>query len=134
MDKTYSSSDKRQFKRIKVNFAVFYKVDRPLYVRMLVGNQEVNAIMLDLSESGMCISTNYSIPTSTLLLIKFTLINEAAINEERVRAMEIEGRIRYCRFIEKGEYRLGICFTYISKDGRLSIADFVKMASFKSQS
>ena len=74
MKDPFVGPDRRKFKRLQVSFIVFYKVDSPLHVRMLIGEREVNAIMLDLSESGMGILTNYKMPESTLLSIKFILV------------------------------------------------------------
>jgi len=129
MKDPYVGPDRRKFKRLQVSFIVFYKVDSPLHVRMLIGEREVNAIMLDLSESGMGILTNYKMPESTLLSIKFILVNERTISKERVRSMEIKGQVRYSALAEKGAYRIGIHFTDISEDDRDAIAYFVKMAT-----
>jgi c-di-GMP-binding flagellar brake protein YcgR len=127
MEDPYTGPDRRKFKRLKVSFIVFYKVDSPLHVRMLIGDREVNAIMLDLSESGMAILTNYKMPESALLSIKFILVNEKTISKERVKSMAIKGLVRYSVLAEKRAYRLGIYFTDITEDDREAIANFVRM-------
>ena len=111
----YVGPERRRAKRVKTTFIVIYKVGYPLQVRMTVRERDINAIMINLSEAGMAILTNYNIPVSTLLLMKFILINEnSALDEERVRPMEIAGEVRYSISGERDERRLGIYFTQIS--------------------
>ena len=125
--------DKRKFKRIGVSFIVLYKVDSPLSVRILVGDKEINAIALDLSELGMAILTDYEIPALTRVNVKFRILNEDAIrSENRCRSMDIEGEVRYNLFIEaKKVFRIGIRFIGISADARQFIADFVRVSLFR---
>ena len=128
MERTALNSERRKFKRVKVTFSIRYKVNQPLYVCMRVANQDINAIMLDLSEMGMSISTNYNIPAGTVLSIKFTLINDAAVNDEdSIYSMQIEGKVCNSSLIDEQEYRLGIRFTIIPNEARLKIAKFVSM-------
>ena len=75
MGNTHKNTEKRKSKRLKAEFIVTYKIDKPVEVHMWISDREVDALMLDLSESGMAILTNYDIPASTTLVIKFTLIN-----------------------------------------------------------
>jgi c-di-GMP-binding flagellar brake protein YcgR len=126
MDSVYNGSDRRRHKRVKVNFIVIYGVRKPLKIIMFVGYSEFNALMLDLSEAGMAITTNYDIPISAILLIKFTLINTYADKDNRVRSMEITGEVRNNTLLEKNEHRLGICFTQITEEDKSAITNFVK--------
>ena len=126
MNMQYSGPDRRKFNRLKVSFIVIYRVHKPLEVIMIVGNKEINAIMLDLSEGGMALSTNYNIPLATIILIKFTLINPYAIGDERICTLEMTGEVRNNVLAGKNDYRLGICFTDITKENRQIIAHFVK--------
>ena len=118
--------DKRRSERLEVNFTVTYKVDKPPEIFMMVGGQEVYAVMLDLSEGGMAIVTEYNVPAKSILVIHFTLINTAAPEEERTRHMDIVGEVRYNMPYEREEYRLGIKFTQIARDDKAAIAEFVK--------
>lgn len=123
--------ERRQHKRLNVDFTVIYQVDKPLTVKISIGwNKVIEALMLDLSEGGMAILTEYNIPKSTVLLMKFTLINLAFIGEKRIKSMNITGEVCY-NVSEKKEHRLGIRFTEIKQDDKLAIADFVKFTSFK---
>ena len=128
MNKKYTGADRRKFKRLKASLIVIYRVHKPLEALVRIGTREINALMLDLSEGGMAIVTNCNIPVSTILLIKFTLINPYTFDDERIRTMEITGQIRNNALLEKKEYRLGVCFTQIAKEDRIAIANFVKMA------
>ena len=124
---SYTGSDRRKLKRLAATFIVIYKADSPLHVRMMIGNRDIHAIMLNLSEGGMAFITNYNIPQGTRLSIQVILINEKAVkDEERVRPMQINGEIRYNIRGEKKEHRLGICFTQISDEYRRAIANFVE--------
>ncbi|MCX5701862.1 MAG: PilZ domain-containing protein [Candidatus Omnitrophica bacterium] len=122
--------ERRKFKRLRVNFTVVYQVDRPLVARMTLGwRKEVEALMLDLSEGGMAIVTNYNIPPETILSLKFTLINLTLSSEKRIRIMRMTAQVRYNIPTGKKEHRLGVCFLEIEEEDRLAIVDFVKIAS-----
>lgn len=129
MDNEYSGVEKRQFKRARVSLTVVYRANAPLSVRMLTADKEIQATMVDLSESGMALLTNYSIPEFTVLLMRFTLFK---VNKEDVSfygPVSITGEVRYNTVIDKELYRVGICFTKIEEQDRHEIADFVKIAS-----
>ena len=128
MDNEYLARERRKFKRVKASFIVTYEIDKPLKLRMLIEEREANAVMLDLSEGGMSIVTEYKIPALTILLIKFTLINLSANDNNRIRTMEMTGEVSYNILAEEREYRMGICFTHIDEEDKCMIANFVKMA------
>jgi len=122
--------ERRKFKRLRVNFTVIFQVDRPLVARMTLGwRKEVEALMLDLSEGGMAIVTNYNIPPETILSIKFTLINLTLSSARRIRIMRMTGQVRYNIPTGKKEHRLGVCFIEIDEEDRSAVVDFVKTAS-----
>lgn len=129
----YNGPERRKSKRLRVDFIVVYRVRRPIRLFMVIKNKEVSALMTDLSEGGMAILTDYDIPVSTTLLIKFTLINPPATENERVRMMEITGEVRYNTYLGNNEHRLGICFTHISKEDRTAIVNFIKTVSDQQQ-
>jgi len=128
MNNSYSGPERRRSPRVRVEFTLIYRVDRPMEVRMSVGNKEVNALMLDLSELGLAILTDYDLPLSTALSIKFTLMNLYAYGDEQIRVMEISGEVRNNTLTEKNEHRLGILFTQITQEEKTAIAKFVRMA------
>ena len=130
--RSYSGSDRRRFQRLNLNITVFYRVDLPLSVRLLVGNQEVEATMLDLSAGGMGLLTKYEIPVGTLLLIKFTLTSVNRRGEVSFYGpLEVKGEVRSNIKWENDTYRLGISFSDIDRKNKLEIARFVQMAMTK---
>ena len=82
--------------------------------------------MSDLSESGMAILTNFDIPISTVLQIKFTLINTNARDEKRIRSIEMSGEVRNNTITDKKIHRLGIKFQHINDADKEAISAFVK--------
>lgn len=126
MARQYGGPERRKFKRIKVNFMVNYSVRKPLEVSMTIGNQKVEALMVDLSEEGMAINSSYDIPVASFLLINFILIASHRKDENRIRKMMIEGEVVNRTAIDVEEYRLGIRFIRIKEEDRLAIAEFVK--------
>jgi c-di-GMP-binding flagellar brake protein YcgR len=132
MDNAYTNNERRKSNRLKASFILTYQVNQPLSLRMTVGwDTDVVALMLDLSQEGMAISTDYDLPVATILLMKFTLINLEAEGDERVKAMKITGEVKSNILLDKNEHRLGIQFTQINENDKFAIANFVKMASIK---
>ena len=130
MNKEYTGEERRKFKRVKASCIVMYRVSSPLSVRIMVGEREVNAIMLDISEGGAAILTNYNIPASTLLEERFILFNDKAIGDDnRLRSIETRGEARYSFLNQERCYRLGICFTDLSQNNRSFITNFVNQSS-----
>ena len=125
VDKIFSR-DQRRFKRIKVNLSVIYRLARPAAIRLLIGNKEVKATMLDLSEGGISVLTNYDIPKVTALLIKFILFKIENNDVCFYGPMKIGGEVRYNMPLGGNEYRLGICFKKINKLDKSEITNFVK--------
>ena len=125
-DKIYSS-EQRKFKRIKINLSVVFRLARPAAIRLLVGNKEVRATMLDLSEGGLSVLTNYDIPKGTALFIKFTLFKVDNEDVSFYGPMEITGEVRYNMPLGGNEYRLGIYYKKIKNQDKIEIANFLKI-------
>jgi len=121
----YPGKERRKYPRLRVDFTVIYRVEEPVAVRMTIGAREVYALMLDLSEGGMALSTDCNIPIDTTLLIKFTLINLNAEGDERAKTMNIVGAVRNNIMLSRSEYRLGVLFKRIKNEDRSTIAEFV---------
>ena len=123
----YSGYDRRKYQRLDLNIVLLYRVNEPIVVRMQVGDKEVEATMLNLSEGGMGFLTNYNIPVGTELLIKFTLSRmdkECKITFHG--PMKIVGEVRSNFALERSEYRLGVCFTKIALQDKTEIISFIK--------
>ncbi len=123
------TNERRAFKRLNVNFIVTFQVNQPPEVRMTIGELDVDALMMDLSEGGMAITTDYELPNLSLLYIYFTLINPFKGEEGRVTKMELLGEVRSCVAMPQNnkQHRIGICFTQIKEYDKRAIADFVKL-------
>ncbi len=125
MNKDYSGVEKRKYKRVLVNFNLRYRIQEPLRFIMLIGDKEVNAVMIDLSEGGMAIVTNYSVPVGTELALKFTLVYPRD-QERSDDIVVVLGRVTYCTPMDKAN-RIGISFTRISKQQVSTIVEFVNL-------
>jgi c-di-GMP-binding flagellar brake protein YcgR len=127
MWETDSGRDKRRFRRLRVNLAVVYRVNKPVALRMAIGNKEIRATVLDLSEGGLSVLTNCDIAVSSTLLIKFTLFKVDDADVSFYGPMEIAGEVRYNTPLGGNEYRLGISFKRIKGQDKAEIANFVKL-------
>ena len=131
MNNINKDSERRSSPRVKVEFILTYKVDKSTEAQMWIGDREANALMSDLSNNGVAILTDYNIPVSTSLLIKFTLINLYADTEERISTIEVTGEVRSNILSKDNEHRLGIAFTNITQEDKLAISKFVEMTMNK---
>jgi c-di-GMP-binding flagellar brake protein YcgR len=123
-------NDRRRFQRLNLNLNVFYKVDQPVYVKLWVGDREIEATTLNLSEGGMAFLTAYDIPLASLLLIKFSLFKINRQGEvDFSKPVEITAEVRSNNSWENKEYRLGVCFIRKDEEVKTEISDFVKSAS-----
>ncbi|MBU0503427.1 MAG: PilZ domain-containing protein [Candidatus Omnitrophica bacterium] len=128
MNDDYSDVERRRHKRVPVNFILRYRIQKPLEVVIRIGNMEVNAVMIDLSEGGMAIITDYDIPSGTELTLKFTLVNTYTQDQsQRNKVVEALGRVAYIMPMYK-DNRLGISFTEISKHNVSTILEFINLA------
>lgn len=126
------SREHRRHRRIRVNLSVVFRIARPTTLRMVIGSKEVRATMLDLSEGGISVLSNFDIPAATALLIKFTLFRVENDDVVFYGPMEISGEVRYNMPLGGSEYRLGILFRKITKQDKVEIAQFVKAQSSQS--
>jgi len=124
----YPGEEKRRFKRARVSMTVVYRANQPLSARMLTADKEVQATIVDLSEGGMAILTNYAVQADTVLMMRFTLFRVDKEDVSFYGPVSITGEVRYNTMIDKDLYRVGISFTEISQEDQRQIVDFVKTA------
>lgn len=124
----YQGDERRRFRRARVSLTVVYRVNEPLSARMLTSDKEVKATIVDLSEGGMAVITNYPITAGTVLLIRFTLFKVDKDDVSFYGPVEITGEVRYNILLDKDQYRLGIAFVKIEEQDRREIASFVNTA------
>jgi len=127
MYRKYSGYDRRRFQRLDLNILLLYRVNEPVFVRMQVGDKEIEATMLNLSEGGMGFLTKHNIPVMTELFIKFTLSKMDKNGGITFHGpMRIVGEVRSSTPVENDEYRLGVSFTKIKLQDRAEIINFIK--------
>lgn len=124
----YSGAERRKFERLKVDLSLIYRINKPWYVRVLIGGNEVEASALDLSEGGIAINTNYNIPVSTVLFIKIMVYKVVGENNfHYYKTLEVEGQVRSSNPLGNGKFRTGILFTRIKDEDRQELIGFAKM-------
>lgn len=126
MSGEYSGPDRRKYKRIRVNFMVLYKNEDSSKKNKIYRGNEVYALMLDLSETGMAVLTEYDIPASTSLDLKFTLpaLHKVTYLNQPI-PIAVKGTVRYSKAMGKDGFRIGVLFTEIGIGDRNLIRDFV---------
>ena len=118
--------ERRRAERIDVAFTLTYNVENSYTLHISLGLiDSVEAIMVNLSDLGMAIITNYDIPKGAKLYIKFNLINMRLSGDERWRFMKIAGEAVSNVSLPDANYRVGIRFNKISDEDKVAISNFV---------
>ena len=115
MADAFRGMDKRSHKRVRMNCTVIYRMDEPASTHFMVRGRDIEAKMLDISQGGMAMVTNYDIPVQTELSMRFTLLK---VNKEVVNfsgPVEVTGQVKSNVSLEKDEHRLGIYFTKVKR-------------------
>lgn len=110
MDNTYIDNERRSHKRLRMNCTIIYRANEPVSARFIMKGKDVEAQMLDISQGGMAMVTDYDIPVSTVLSMRFTVLK---VDKEIVNfsgPVEVVGEVRSNVPAEKDEHRLGIWF------------------------
>jgi c-di-GMP-binding flagellar brake protein YcgR len=122
----YSGPERRKAERVDAAFTLTYSIEKPVTLRIQLGWEDnIDALMLDLSELGMAIVTKHDIPSTTELYMKFIIINFYSEGDKRIYHMEIVGEVVSNLRRPDGSHRLGIRFTKISDADKQAIRDFV---------
>jgi c-di-GMP-binding flagellar brake protein YcgR len=128
-----SGQERRKAERIDVGFTLIYSVEKPYTLRINLGfADDVDALMVNLSDLGMAILVEQELSLGALLYIKFNIIDLTLTKEERRRHMEITGEVVSCQRIAPRSCRIGIRFNKISDEDKLLVSDFVKRNKFPS--
>jgi len=89
--------------------------------------------MLDLSESGVAMSTGFDLSVGAHLRIKFNFINLFLSGQERSRRMELTGEVVSRQEIGRGSYRFGVRFNDIAQIDKEAIRNFIKRSKWVSK-
>ena len=127
MEDKLKGKNRRSAERKEVAFTLIYGVEAPYTLRVNLGlTDDLDALMLDLSDLGMAIITEVDLPKGTQLYIKFNLRNLSLYGEKRSRNMVIVGEVVSQVDLGNGNYRIGMRFDKISDEDKSAISDFVK--------
>jgi c-di-GMP-binding flagellar brake protein YcgR len=110
MEGAYSGMDRRDYKRVRMNCTVIYRINEPPVAHFVMKGKDIEAKMIDIGQGGMAMVTSLDIPVSTVLSMRFALVN---VDKEAVKfsgPLEVTGEVRSNSLLEKNEHRLGIYF------------------------
>ena len=119
--------ERRRHKRSHASFIVNCRVREPVDVILATGQREAGALMIDLSEGGVAITSPHAIPVGAIIHLSFTLINTHAKDDSRHTAIDAIGTV-VSTLAGQREYRLGVCFTHLSDMSRVAIRNYVQAA------
>ena len=103
--------ERRTNKRLRMNCTVIYRVNEPVTARFMMAGRDIQAKMVDISQNGMAMVTDYDIPQSTVLSMRFTLLKVKPDVVNFSGPMEIIGEVRSNTPEDNNSHRLGIYFT-----------------------
>lgn len=123
----FSEKERRKSQRLRVNITIVYRVNKPSHVRVLIGDDEVEATTSDISVGGMSILTVYDIPVSAILTIEFMIYQVNELDKFRFyKSIKVTGEVRSNVLLENDSRRIGIIFTKIEAEDKAEISNFVK--------
>lgn len=111
MVQAFKGEERRQAKRLRMNCTVIYRVNEPVTARFMMAGRDIQAKMVDISQNGMAMVTDFDIPQSTVLSMRFTLLKVKPDIVNFSGPMEIVGEVRSNTPEEHNSHRLGIYFT-----------------------
>ncbi|MFH1191463.1 MAG: PilZ domain-containing protein [Candidatus Omnitrophota bacterium] len=127
MENNQSDRNRRKSERLDTAFTLIYQVEKPLSLRIQLGyTNDIDALMLNLSDLGMAIITKHDLPIGIQLSIKFNIIDLRLQGDERWRHMEITGQTVSNLSLADSSHKIGIRFDRISSADKLAISNFVK--------
>ena len=127
MEGQLSGSERRKAERVRVNITVAYQIEKPISIKMLIGEEEVEATIVDISEGGLAILTKHDLPMETLLVVEFMLIrSEKETSFKYYESVKIKGEVKSSIVLAEDKYRLGVAFKGLGEESKFKIAAFVK--------
>ena len=131
MEDGVGGKERRKSERMDVAFTLTYSVEKSYTLHISLGLVDnVEAIMVNLSDLGMAIITNYDIPRGAQLYMKFNLINMRLSGDDRWRFMKITGEAVSNVALADENHRIGIRFNKISEEDKEAISNFVVCNKF----
>ena len=119
-------TDRRRFKRMRVRLSAVYSIEGPDYVKSILEDGEFEAKTVDVSEGGISLMAEHSLPRKTKIRIKrrvFEIDNSGLANfYEPVTAI---GNVTSVSEWDNDRYRLGVCFQEISPEDQQKLVDLI---------
>jgi len=135
MEDKAEGQNHRKSERVDAAFTLTYTVGDSPAIRVNLGLfDEIDALMLNLSDLGVALITKYNIPVGTQLYIKFNIIDLRLVGEERRKHIEVIGKVVSNVPLASMSHRIGIHFEKISERDKAAIRDFAKRGKFPSES
>ncbi len=134
MENRFKGKNRRWFQRQQAAFTLIYGIEKPYSLRVSSGlRDDLDGVMLDLSESGVAMSTGFDLSVGAHLRIKFNFINLFLSGQERSRRMELTGEVVSRQEIGRGSYRFGVRFNDIAQIDKEAIRNFIKRSKWVSK-
>jgi c-di-GMP-binding flagellar brake protein YcgR len=116
----------RKYKRTSAKFMLSYKVSKSLQVAIMASESKIDAIMGNISQGGLMMVTQYDLPIDSKLTLSFAVVNDAALHDDdKIKALDIEGVVRSKRQIKHNEFDIGVEFVDPSQEDQKFLAEFV---------
>ncbi len=127
MEDVSSNQNRRKFERLDTTFTLTYRIEKPLALSVELGiTADTDALMLNLSDSGMAITTRYNLPGGVQLLLKLNIIDLRLKGDERYRHMEIGGETVSNVSLRDAGYKIGIRFNRVLEADKRVISNYIE--------
>lgn len=121
--------ERRKYPRIDLNLNIYYRIRNPRSIVILLGDEEVEAASLNLSEGGIALVTECNIPVGTLISMKLALANDTRYRRfSPYGPMEMSGQVRSNTLLPQAKNRLGVYFMEMETRDRHTLRNFVSGA------
>jgi len=118
--------EKRKYPRIGLSTTIRYRIKKPRSILVLLGDEEIKATALDLSEEGVALATEQDIPPGANISVNFSLTDTLlAGNKSQPEPLEVFGQVRSNTLVEGNKHRLGVYFMDIEPENKDFIRGFV---------
>lgn len=118
--------EKRKYPRIGLNTTIRYRIKKPRSILVLLGDEEIKAAALDLSEEGLALTTERDIPPGANISVNFPLLDSSVAGHlNSPQPLEVFGQVRSNVPAEGNQHRLGVRFMDIEPGSKDLIRNFV---------
>ena len=120
-------TERRKFKRLRVNLSVLCRVMAPYAMITLTQGEEFEAKTADLSEGGMALVTDKCLPLGTELFCKFVIYENDTLGSVKFyQILTVFSQVRSIISIDGVLYRVGLCFEELDADKKEKVKDIIE--------